>query len=74
MNNVNSMVSYVIGLIAMLSEKRICKCNNQRIRNIKIKSTFMVLSNSKRNIYILSMARTGIRKLRHIWKIKICDG
>ena len=78
MNNLNSMVSYVIGLVAMLSEK----IGKREFVNVIIKESQPLKSKVHLWFYqiargisnILSMARTGIRELQHIRKTKICDG
>ena len=78
MNNFNSMVSYVIGLVAMLSEK----IGKREFVNVIIKESQPLKSKVHLWFYqiargisnILSMARTGIRELQHIRKTKICDG
>ena len=77
-NNLNKLLSYTIGLIAMLSEK---------IKKRKFVHTIIKESNSlrekvylwyyqiSRGIYnILQMARTGIRAWYRIRKIKEYEG
>lgn len=77
-NNLNSILSYVIGLVAMLSEKigkrEFVNIIIQESKSLKSK-VYLWFYQIARGIYnILSMARTGVRELQHIRKTKICDG
>ena len=77
-NNLNKMLSYVIGLIGLLSEK----INKREFVNKIIKESKSLRENVylwfyqiARGIYkILKMARTGIRDWQEIRKRKIYDG
>ena len=77
-NNLNKMLTYTIGLIALLSEKiKKRKFVNKIIKESKsLKDTvFLWFYQLAREIYnILSMARTGIREWENIRKMKIYDG
>lgn len=77
-NNLNKMLTYTIGLIALLSEKiKKRKFVNKIIKESKsLKDTvFLWFYQLARGIYnILSMARTGIREWENIRKMKIYDG
>lgn len=77
-NNLNKMLTYTIGLIALLSEKiEKREFVNRIIKESKsLKDTvFLWFYQLARGIYnILSMARTGIRKWENIRKIKTYDG
>lgn len=77
-NNLNKMLTYTIGLIALLSEKiKKREFVNRIIKESKsLKDTvFLWFYQIARGIYnILSMARTGIRKWENIRKIKTYDG
>lgn len=77
-NNLNKMLTYTIGLIALLSEKiKKREFVNRIIKESKsLKDTvFLWFYQLARGIYnILSMARTGIRKWENIRKIKTYDG
>lgn len=77
-NNINKMLTYTIGLIALLSEKiKKREFVNRIIKESKsLKDTvFLWFYQLARGIYnILSMARTGIRKWENIRKIKTYDG
>ena len=77
-NNLNKMLTYTIGLIALLSEKigkrefvhKIIKESNS-LKN----KVFLWFYQLARGIYnILSMARTGIRDWENIRKVKTYDG
>lgn len=77
-NNLNKMLSYVIGLIGLLSEK-IGKREfvNKIIKESKSlrESVYLWFYQLARGIYnILKMARTGIRDWQEIRKRKIYDG
>ena len=77
-NNLNKMLTYAIGLIALLSEK-IGKREfvNKIIKESKSlkEKVFLWFYQLARGIYnILSMARTGIRDWEDIRKVKIYDG
>lgn len=77
-NNLNKMLTYVIGLIALLSEK-IGKREfvNKIVKESKsLKSkVYLWFYQIARGIYnILKMAKSGIRKWEHIRKAKIYDG
>ena len=77
-NNLNKMLTYTIGLIALLSEK----INKREFVNKIIKESkslkenvFLWFYQLARGIYnILSMARTGIREWENIRKVKTYDG
>lgn len=77
-NNLNKMLTYTIGLIALLSEK----INKREFVNRIIKESkslkekvFLWFYQLARGIYnILSMARTGIREWENIRKVKSYDG
>ena len=77
-NNLNKMLSYVIGLIGLLSEK----INKREFVNKIIKESKSLRKNVylwfyqiARGIYkILKMARTGIKDWQEIRKQKIYDG
>ena len=77
-NNLNKMLTYTIGLIALLSEK----INKREFVNRIIKESkslkekvFLWFYQLVRGIYnILSMARTGIREWENIRKVKSYDG
>lgn len=77
-NNLNKMLTYTIGLIALLSEK----INKREFVNRIIKESkslkenvFLWFYQLARGIYnILSMARTGIREWENIRKVKTYDG
>ena len=77
-NNLNKMLTYTIGLIALLSEK----INKREFVNRIIKESkslkekvFLLFYQLARGIYnILSMARTGIREWENIRKVKSYDG
>ena len=77
-NNLNKMLTYAIGLIALLSEK----IGKREFVNKIIKESkslkdkvFLWFYQLARGIYnILSMARTGIRDWENIRKIKSYDG
>ena len=77
-NNLNKMLSYVIGLIGLLSEK----INKREFVNKIIKESKSLRENVylwfyqlARGIYnILKMPRTGIRDWQEIRKQKIYDG
>lgn len=77
-NNLNKMLTYTIGLIALLSEKiKKREFVNRIIKESKsLKDTvFLWFYQLARGIYnILSMARTGIREWENIRKMKIYDG
>ena len=77
-NNLNKMLTYVIGLSAMLSEKigkrefinRIIKESKSLKNNV-----FLWLYQIARGIYnILKMAKNGIKDWEHIRKKKVYDG
>lgn len=77
-NNLNKMLTYAIGLIALLSEK-IGKREfvNKIIKESKSlkEKVFLWFYQLARGIYnILSIARTGIRDWEDIRKVKIYDG
>ena len=77
-NNLNKMLSYVIGLIGLLSEK-IGKREfvNKIIKESKSlrESVYLWFYQLARGIYnILKMARIGIRDWQEIRKQKIYDG
>ena len=77
-NNLNSLLSYTIGLISMLSEK-IGKREfvNKIIKESKSlrKDVCLWFYQIARGIYnILKMAKTGIRGWEEIRKTKIYDG
>ena len=77
-NNLNKMLTYTIGLIALLSEK----IGKREFVNKIIKESkslkdkvFLWFYQLARGIYnILSMARTGIRDWENIRKVKSYDG
>lgn len=77
-NNLNKMLTYTIGLIALLSEK----INKREFVNRIIKESkslkenvFLWFYQLARGIYnILSKARTGIREWENIRKVKTYDG
>ena len=77
-NNLNKMLTYTIGLIALLSEK----INKQEFVNRIIKESkslrdkvYMYFYQLSRGIYnILKMARTGIKDWQHISKTKEYNG
>ena len=77
-NNLNKMLTYTIGLVALLSEKigkrefvnRIIK-ESKSLKN----SVFLCFYQIARGIYnILKMAKNGIRDWEHIRKQKVYDG
>lgn len=77
-NNLNKMLTYTIGLIALLSEK-IGKREfvNKIIKESKSlkEKVYLWFYQLARGIYnILSMARTGIREWENIRKVKAYDG
>ena len=77
-NNLNTMLTYVIGLIGILSEK----INKKEFVNKIIKESkslrekvYMWYYQLSRGMYnILKHAKSGIRQWENIRKIKICDG
>ena len=77
-NNLNKILTYTIGLIALLSEKiKKREFVNRIIKESKsLKDTvFLWFYQLARGIYnILSMARTGIREWEHIRKAEVYDG
>ena len=77
-NNLNKMLTYSIGLIALLSEK----IGKKEIVNTIIKEScslrdkvFLWFYQLSRGIFnILKNAKTGIRDWENIRKVKVCDG
>ena len=77
-NNLNKMLTYTIGLIALLSEKmgkrKFVNKIIEESKSLKDK-VFLWFYQLARGIYnILSMARTGIREWENIRKVKTYDG
>ena len=77
-NNLNRMLTYTIGLIALLSEKigkrKFVNKIIEESKSLKDK-VFLWFYQLARGIYnILSMARTGIREWENIRKVKTYDG
>ena len=77
-NNLNKMLTYTIGLIALLSEKigkrKFVNKIIEESKSLKDK-VFLWFYQLAREIYnILSMARTGIREWENIRKVKTYDG
>lgn len=77
-NNLNKMLTYAIGLIALISEKigkrefvnKIIKVSN----SLKPKVTLWFYQLARGIHSILSMAKTGIRDWENIRKVKLYDG
>ena len=77
-NNLNKMLTYTIGLIALLSEKigkrKFVNKIIEESKSLKDK-VFLWFYQLARGIYnILSMARAGIREWENIRKVKTYDG